>query len=136
MIRYIPIASSVAANALNGGLWDLSVPSQDREGNATQHLFTVVRARNSSFWLQIDSEYEITVGAFADGQAVNQILSARVSSGDMTQGELDSIIQSISNARGGPLNPWVLIPAFLKVEGKSEDEMVTLGLLHGHGTGL
>lgn len=128
MIRYVP---SSAADALSRSLWTLADPEPTR---GTTAMFPTVRALDDSLWLQVETTFSVPVhpGALPDGllpTTILLILARYIDAGQLPITADDDLTDLVAAHLGQRMNVWSAFPQLFKDMSKTNEEMITAGLL-------
>lgn len=129
MIRYVPTSGAMTADTLSDALWALSRPNEVRLPQDTQRLFGVVTMKDGSVWLQVDTEFSISVHPTAELGAIASILQPWIDDKLLPADSLTQLQAYIESVRGGRMIPWQAFPQLFKDQSKTHAELVKLGLI-------
>lgn len=129
MIRFVP---SSAAEPLSDALWSLSRPPGMRGDDVTSRLFGWIDDLTGARWLVVDTEHRIPVHAEAVLGGIAEILAPWVGHG-IAQQDIDALGMAVESHRGGVMTPWEFFPQVFKDLSKTQEDMITAGLLTAGG---
>lgn len=113
---YVPIRSD-AAPYLSAAIYQLTRPLAFRDPDDVSAYFCawhIHPKRPDVATLEVPSESEIPVHVAADGDLLRTLLATFVSSGDLSQSEVDQLVATVTNSAGRRVQVADLIPASWK----------------------
>lgn len=130
MIRYVPTSNAMVCEALTEALWGLARPPALRSAKDTQKMFRSITCTNGSVWLQVDTEFDISVHPDAELNRLADILQPWINSGELPADTNDVLSAFIESKRGVRMIPWEAFPTLFKTLSKTREQLVSLGLLN------
>ncbi len=128
MIRYVPTSGAMVCEALTSALWGLARPPALRSDKDTQKMFGAITCLNGSVWLQVDTEFDISVHPEAELSGLADILQPWIDSGELPSDTNEVLAAFIESKRGGRMIPWEAFPQLFKDASKSREELISIGL--------
>lgn len=125
---YIPTSGDNVARALSNALWALTRPVPVRGDDVTQEMFGPLTMTNGSVWLQVDTEFSISVHAQAELDGIADILQPFITSGHLPPDTNAQLAAFIESKRGSTLVVYEAFPAFFKGQAKTQTDLQGLGL--------
>jgi hypothetical protein len=133
MIRYVP---SPAAADLTVALWGLARPAHLRTADDTSDMFGWVDDLQNppQRWLEVDTEFAITIHPDAAVDEVAVILQPWVTAGHLPTSTIPDLAATIEAKKGQSMIVWAAFPQFFKDHSKTEQEMEDADWLPGSNT--
>lgn len=128
MIVYIPTSGENVARSLSNALWSLVKPVSIRGSDVTQEMFSLMEMANNSVWLQVDTDFTITVHAEAELDGIADILQPYIDAGQLPADTNTVLAAFIESKRGDELIVYNAFPQFFKDQAKTQEQLQTLGL--------
>ena len=129
MIRYVPTSGAIVCEALTGALWGLARPPALRSDKDTQKMFGAITCLNGSVWLQVDTEFDISVHQDAELDGIADILQPWIDAGQLPTDANVVLEAFVKSKRGQRMIPWEAFPQLFQDLSKTHAEMIAAGLL-------
>jgi hypothetical protein len=129
MIRYVPTSGGPVAEKLTRALWQLGVPPQHQQNRCTTGLFAIRKMTDGSTWLAVETTRSVKVHAEAQIGDIAEVLQPWIDGGQLPTDTLAQLSTLVEGSKGGTLNLWQAFPQLFKDQSKTEEELVTLGLI-------
>ncbi len=109
-MKYIPVDKNQAEN-LSKALYKLMVPNAPSNYVSCQYCDVIKHDTNDLWLLAMPESDNIPVHLQADPQPLIDCLTPFVAGGQITQAELDGIVEAVQMLKGNTFNPASLVPA-------------------------
>jgi hypothetical protein len=124
MIVFIP---SSVAETLSEALWRLANPYAST--TATKAMFGTVSDTNGGQWMQVLTEYTITVHPEAELNGIAAILQPWIDAGHLPADTNTTLTAFVESKRGQALTIYDAFPPLFKSMAKTREQMEAEGLL-------
>jgi hypothetical protein len=125
MTRFVPTSVN-AVEDLNLYLWQLADPTADGRTNG---MFGYLSDLHGAVWLEVDTEYEITVHQDAVLNGIAGILQPFIDKGQLPADTNTQLALLIESKRGQHLVVYDAFPQLFKDMSKTHEQMIDAGLL-------